>query len=282
MTKKTYSLEEVEKSFLKAFPFPTILFKVVSMVKEGKDSLYKLGQEISKDPVLSARTISLANSPYYGTKQKISDLPHAISLLGTDDVARLVMHFASEGVFSSMKASRSSQLYSPRHIWQHSVKVALINRILVRHHNMPFGLESYLAGLMHDIGKSAIGICIDQEDEKTIRVGMHKGEELFRMEQEVLGFDHAQCSFEILKKMNVSLDVLKMVRRHHEPMEKDYRMRSFNLALANVLATCEDPEDSTAIADLDRRLTAQFKMRTSDVPDLLSIYRELNIDMEFI
>ncbi|MCP4213590.1 MAG: HDOD domain-containing protein, partial [bacterium] len=108
----TYRIEEIEKAFLNAVPFPPILFKVMTVIKEEKVKLYKLGQEISKDPVMSAQILASINSPFYALKQKISDIPHALSLLGIEEVSAIIFRLVSKSM-SSGKAAMKSQLYSP-------------------------------------------------------------------------------------------------------------------------------------------------------------------------
>lgn len=274
-----YKLEEVEKSFMNAFPFPPVLHKVASMIRGGGDSLYKLGQEISKDPVLSAKILSTANSPYYGTKQKVSDLPHAVSLLGFNEVSSVVLRFVAERSLFDSKHTPTSFFYLSRQIWLHSLKAAHICRILVRRANLPIILESYLAGLMHDIGKNAIGLCIEPRDEKILMAGVKNQTPLYEMEKSILGFDHTQCGFQILKRMNLSLDVLKMVRRHHDKMDPNFKDPDFLLALANILAYFEREED---LEERDRHLKAQFGIKSEHIKDLGKIYGELNIDLEFL
>ena len=274
-----YSLEKTAQSFLKAFPFPPVLFKIVSMIKEDKEPLLKLGQEIAKDPVLSAKILSVVNSPYYATKQKVSDLPRAISLLGYDEVSTVIMRFVSREALAGSKAGQSSALYNPRQNWLHSVKTAHITRILLRRENLPLLLEGYLAGLMHDIGKNAIAVSIRPEDERKIARGLNKGVEPLKIEEFVLGFNHVQCGLEILKPMNVSLKVINMIGSHHNNMTPDFKQPEFLLALANLLSKFEEREDDT---ELDNHLNKRFSMNSADFIDLEKIYEELKIDMEFL
>lgn len=273
-----YKIEEVEKSFMNAFPFPPVLHKIAAMIKEG-ESLFKLGQEIAKDHVLSAKILSTANSPYYGAKQKISDLPHAVSMLGFNEVSSVIARFVAEKSLFDSKHTPTSFFYLSRQIWFHSLKVAHICRILVRRAKLPLTLEAYLAGLFHDVGKNAIGLCIESSDEKILMAGVKNQTPLTVMEKHILGFDHAQCGFQILKRMNLSLDILKMVRRHHDPMEPNFKDPDFLLALANVLSQFEHEKD---LEERDRHLNAQFGIRSGHIKDLGKIYGELNIDLEFL
>ncbi|MCP4154926.1 MAG: HDOD domain-containing protein [bacterium] len=273
-----YSIEEIEKAFLKAVPFPPILYKVVSSIKEKKVPLYKLGQDIAKDPVMSAQILAAINSPYYALKQKISDIPHALSLLGFEDVSTIIFRLVSKSMSTGSKAALKSQLYSPQKNWLHTIKTAHLARILVRINNLPLLLESYLAGLMHDIGKNAIAVCIKREDEVKIIKAMYAQKGQIEAETEVLGFNHAQCGFQILKKMKISLDVLQAVFKHHDKMEADFSDMNFLLALANILSYFDENEDE--FDEMDQILQRRFGITRRDIPGLHSAFKELKLEME--
>ena len=276
-----YNIEEIEKSFLKALPFPAILFKVVSMIREQKDPLYKLGQEISKDPVLSAKLLETANSPFYGVKQKVSDLPHAISLLGYNDVSTIVMRFVLKQTFSSVDGAKSSRLYVPKTIWLHSLKSAFISKTLAIQYHLPYPLECYTAGLLQDIGQNAIALCIQKREEYQVLKEMNSGKELYEAEREVLGFDHTQCSLQILKKMKISLEIMQAIKNHHENIAKDFRKMDFILALSNILAEFAD-NTGTRLAELDSKLASRFSMSSNEIDHLDKIYNELDIALKHL
>lgn len=239
--------------------------------------MYKLGQEIAKDPVLSAKVLSIANSPYYGVMQKISDLSHAITLLGLNDVSMVIMRFVSKKNMADSGVGKNSVIYPPKPIWLHSVKVAHLSRILVRRNKLPFQPESYMAGLLHDIGKNAISVRIERDDEKRILLKLRQGKDQLEAEKEVLGFDHVECGFQILKHMKMSLEVLQAVRRHHEKMVPDYNDVSFILALSNVLADYDEEKD---YGEMNKQLKEQFDITAMDIRHLDKIYEELKVDME--
>lgn len=273
-----YNIDDVRAAFLKAAPFPPMLFRVVAILKDPKTSMFKLGRELAKEPVLSAKLLAAANSPYYGVKQKISDLPHAISLMGVNDVSAIVMRQLSKQTLSK-NVVRPSRLYSAKHIWMHSVKVAHLARMLARRNNLPFVMECYMAGLLHDVGKNAIAVCIKPDDENEIIKDVEAGKEIHEAETRVLGFDHTQCGFQILKHMKMSLDILQGVRGHHDKMAKDFLQIRFVLALAEALSDY-DPEDGADRKELEIRLARQFDMTSNDIPGLDDMYAELKIDMQ--
>ena len=272
-----YSIEDLEKAFLKAVPFPPVLYKVVSAIKEKKVPLYKLGLEIAKDPVMSAQILSATNSSHYGVKQKVSDIPHAMSLLGFEEVSSIIFRLVSKSMCSGSKVALKSKLYSPQKNWLHTVKTAHLARLLVRQHNLPYLQESYLAGLMHDIGKNAIAVCIKREDEIKIFKEIYAQKSQAEAEKNILGFTHAQCGFQILKKMKITLDILQAVLKHHDDMTPDYQDMCFLLALANVLSYFDEEKNYN---ELDEILTRRFGIVAAEIPNLAENYKELKLEIE--
>ncbi|QOY52515.1 HDOD domain-containing protein [Candidatus Sulfurimonas baltica] len=54
----------------------------------------KLVRMIESDVMLTANILKMINSPYYGFKNKISSVPQAVTLFGTQKIYGLVIHFA--------------------------------------------------------------------------------------------------------------------------------------------------------------------------------------------
>jgi putative nucleotidyltransferase with HDIG domain len=276
------SIGQIEKAFFNALPFPPVLYKLLSMVREEKESLFKIGKEISKDAVLSAKILETANSPLYGFKRKISDLPHAISLLGYKEVSATVMRFVLKRTLSSAEEINKSRLYPSKDIWRHSLKTALISKALAQQFNFPYPLECYTAGLLHDIGKNAISLSIERRLEYKIFSLMNSSNnELFEAEKDILGFDHVQCGIRILKKLKISFEIMQSVHQHHSNLKKDFSNMAFILALSNVLAKFEQ-YDKEVYDEMNLKLDTQFDMCSVEIQGLDKIYESVERDLEHI
>ena len=134
-----------------------------------------------------------------------------------------------------------------------------------------------MAGLLHDIGKNAIAARIERDDEKRILLKLRQGKDQLEAEKEVLGFDHVECGFQILKHLKMSLEVLQAVRRHHDKMAPEYTDVGFILALSNVLA---DYDEEMNYEEMNKQLKDQFDITAMDIRHLDKFYDELKIDME--
>ncbi len=271
--KKNDLIKTISDSFLKTAPFSPMIYKIISAMKDKKKSLFKFGNEISKDPVLTAKILSVANSAQFGIKQKVSDLPFAISLLGFDIVSIVILN----SLKNKKILKKKTIVYSNRKLWLHSLKVAHLCRIFARNNKIANSLEYYIAGLLHDIGKTAILGNISYGDLEKIEMLVESGSNLYLAENSVLGYNHTDIGFEILKNMNLSMDILKAVFAHHKKMKANFNDISFILNLSNVLSKHLDYVDNNELVEM---LIYNFNIKLEDIPDIDRIYTELKIDLE--
>ena len=59
-----------------------------------------VGQRIATEPVLTARLLTLANSPFYGRRDAVNDLSAAVMTVGQTSVRALVLALAVDAILS--------------------------------------------------------------------------------------------------------------------------------------------------------------------------------------
>ncbi|MDA3967759.1 HDOD domain-containing protein [Helicobacter sp. WB40] len=74
-------------------PLPATVSELRDYINTAGDNLElsKVATIISKDPLLIAELLKLANSPYYGISRQISTIPQAVSLLGVSNVKNTIL-----------------------------------------------------------------------------------------------------------------------------------------------------------------------------------------------
>ena len=120
---------------------------------EGEAQMLKL---IVQDPQISAKIISLANSPIMGVSRKLSTVSDAAMLLGLTRVKSVAVGIAS---MSHLAQSPAGKYFKPQDLWLHSMTVAIVMRTIAQ--AMPRNIrpnedQIFLAGLLHDIGFMAL------------------------------------------------------------------------------------------------------------------------------
>ncbi|MCB1943056.1 MAG: HDOD domain-containing protein [Candidatus Accumulibacter sp.] len=134
--------------------FPTFLditLKIRNALKNPKLTIEELATLVSAEPLLSAKVIRLANSAAMNRSGKaILAVNSAISRVGMEAVRGLSFAVAVEQLLSSKKMVPFATLSA--RLWEHSIEVAALCRVLARQLTRVSPDEAMLAGLVHDIG----------------------------------------------------------------------------------------------------------------------------------
>lgn len=139
----------VETDQIKLPTLPEVALKIREAVEKDNQSASDIANLLSQDTSLSARLLQLANSPLYRARAEIDSLQMAITRLGIRIVKDLVVMLAIKQTFKTKDKGIEAQF---KDIWQTSVDVAAVCRVLAK--TQP-GLDvehAMLAGLIHNIG----------------------------------------------------------------------------------------------------------------------------------
>lgn len=134
--------------------FPTsfeLTIRVQAMLKDPNVSIDKLAEFIRTEPLMSSKIIAYANSAALRSAggPEIMDLHAAIMRVGLDSVRTVSYSLAVEQLIRS-KHMMPFQAVCDK-IWEHSLAVAAIGRILAKRYKMN-AEKAFFIGLVHDIG----------------------------------------------------------------------------------------------------------------------------------
>lgn len=279
--------------WLEALPvLPDLVMRLVTLdlhAEGGYDEVVAIAQE---DPTFAARVLSLANSAALAPGVPVTAIPQAVARVGAWRIAELVASMSLQEVF----APRGD---AARGLWVHSVETAVLSRGLA---SLVPGVapgEAYLAGLVHDLGRSILLAVAEEEaallpgfgpaelavDEVTAMGGLS-----LERERRCLDFDHAAVGGRAALAIGLGEGLAARIARHHEPGEDP---------AASLLALCDaisvhahlrpelfvegTPEGAELEALLERCLpaawSAQGPLRPADIarglPALLAEARHL-------
>jgi putative nucleotidyltransferase with HDIG domain len=141
---------EIERVAEGLQPVPQAALKIMRLIEQEEYDLRLLAAELRKDQVLSARTLQLANSVMFSTRQRIESIDHALMHLGVNLVMKFVIAAAVEGFFAQ---SGTGYSLCRGGLYHHAVGVAVIAEKLARLTGAAKPGIAYAAGLLHDIGK---------------------------------------------------------------------------------------------------------------------------------
>ncbi|MCB1859969.1 MAG: HDOD domain-containing protein [Gammaproteobacteria bacterium] len=207
-----------------------VLLEIYDLLSSETAGADQIAQLIGTDTGLSARTLRLANSAYYGLSRKITTIPEALSRIGPFDLWWLLLTTEVKSLFYGIDRS----LADMSGFWRHSLMVASASRVLAERYGVGNPAELFVAGLLHDAGKLLLlrylpvdyGAVLQQQ--ATGKIPLHQ------VERESLGFDHAEAGGRLLDRWQLPTALIEPVAGHH----RDYLALTPTslVAVANELA----------------------------------------------
>ncbi|MEN8256434.1 MAG: HDOD domain-containing protein [Thermodesulfobacteriota bacterium] len=192
-------------------PLPAVVNRILQVTADPESSLDKLARIVEAEVGLSASIIKLANSPFFGLSREVSSIPHALAVLGMEEVRNLVLAKAMFNTFSDFR-EKGGKVNS---LWTHSFYTALAAKTIAEKvGRADSGL--FVAGLIHDIGKMVIFLAFSGESLVKI---YGESEKLDDTKKEIafLGLNHEDLG-RLLVKSWLFPDALQMaVGYHHSP-----------------------------------------------------------------
>jgi len=128
---------------------PEVALKVRDEAENENATAKSLADIISTDAAISARLLQVSNSPLYRPRTPIEDVQMAVTRLGNKLVKSLVTSLAMKQIYQATTDFMERKL---RKIWEESVNVAAVSKVLAQ--NLPHlsNEQAMLAGLIHNIG----------------------------------------------------------------------------------------------------------------------------------
>ncbi|OQW42682.1 MAG: hypothetical protein A4S08_01095 [Proteobacteria bacterium SG_bin4] len=128
---------------------PSISYELEELVRQdaGMDAIATL---LRKDMVISAKLISVANSPRYGGLRQSSTVEQAINVLGLNTSKEFVDIIANRALYMARNPQYQQIL---KDLWKHGVACAHASYLIAQLAKLSRPREVFFMGLMHDIGK---------------------------------------------------------------------------------------------------------------------------------
>ncbi len=173
---------------------PALVPRVLAITGEPEVDLQRLTHVIQQDLAISAKLLSVANSPLFGKGREVKTVRQAISQLGTEQVAQVAIGLACKSNLDSERQGASPFASRWQRQFQHGMTCALAAAQLAGKQDRAAQEEAFLGGLFHDVGKAvalrAVEALIDAGkleppsepvlDEVLQRLHAYPGDEFYR------------------------------------------------------------------------------------------------------
>lgn len=205
--------ERIVNNVLKVAVLPAVALKFSEAIKNPLTSNQDLENIVSEDSALAAKVLMIANSALYNFPSKIDTISKAITIIGHKQLNEIILSCSIVAMFKDLPLD----VIDMDMFWRHSIAVATTSRILASYRHEQNIERFFTAGLLHDIGKLIIFVEAPKYAVEVITKCAETNELMFKVEKEVLGFDHAKLGAMLLKKWKLPEDMVATVYYHHMP-----------------------------------------------------------------
>lgn len=228
-------------------PLPAALSELLLALRQGGLSLERCVALIERDPSLAARSLRLANSPFYGRAGRVGSVSGAVTLLGLRTVNQLLT------AVTLQQAIRPDQCpgFDLGGFWRHAMNVAMVASAIGPRLELDPS-EAFLAGLLHDIGALML-VVLAPEVVAEVERRVAEGETPEQVERELLGTDHVEVGSAVARRWHFPAPIVEAIADHHRP----WTDASSSSHLASLLSQIH-----TLVGPLERGLSPEQALTT--------------------
>lgn len=257
---------------------PAIAVKILNAVQNEECSLGDLEKIISADPALIGKMLRIANSAIYSLPNKVSNINHALSILGTNLIKNIALSFVIAG---DLRGDTES-VFDFNYFWRRSVTAAVAAELVLRLTNSKDD-EIFVAGLLQDIGVLVLCLAKGKEYDAILKHCIaNGGTGLDHSEREKFGYDHQQVGCLLLENWGIPESISIPIRFHHDPdlAPAKHCRTALVLKVANLLsAICNSPQTTDNVQKLQKKMSASFDIAPEQSLQLLDEVARKSFDI---
>ncbi len=189
-----------------------ITTRLLELLKKPSVSMNEISKLMEHDLSITAKVLRVANSPYYGFRQRIDTLKMALVVLGVNETSNIILGFS---MFDSFNKSEANAHFDINKFWEHSAITAYISQYFGKKLGIRFHGEEFTAGLMHDIGKLITAQYFPSEINNIFNFFNNNDVELYEAEERTFGITHMQMGFWLANKWKLPQQLSDVIFFHH-------------------------------------------------------------------
>jgi HD-like signal output (HDOD) protein len=184
-------------------PLPAVAVRAMQLVRNPETTAEAIAKLVSTDVALAARVLRIAGSALYARRIPPSTLIEAITTVGFETLKRMLVAASARSVFAGRDETAER-------LWAHALITALAADELAVRDGERRGGASFLAGLLHDVGRLLFHVANRQAYAAL-------GPEDDAREVQVFGVPHAPVAACLAEQWGLTDEVVTAIMLHHEP-----------------------------------------------------------------
>ncbi|MFK0447298.1 cheVAW transcriptional regulator CheP [Campylobacter jejuni] len=223
-------------------PLPDTVSKLRKYVSEANSNIetMKVAEIISSDPLMTAKLLQLANSPYYGFTREITTINQVITLLGVGNIINIVM---ADSIRDNFKIDVSPYGLNTQNFLKTCNEEATFIANWLNDEDKKLSHLLVPCAMLLRLGIVIFSnFLIQNHKDKDFLAFLNKSENLALAENEFLGVDHISFLGFLLHRWNfdvVLFESICFVRTPHAAREK-VKKSAYALAITDHLFAPHD------------------------------------------
>ncbi len=197
--------------------FSAAVLNLLSKLRDPEASINELAEDLELDPGLHVRVLKMVNSAAFGLSHKVSNIRHAVNLLGRSRLESLVLSVA---VKDSLSAAGSLDGFDMQAFWATAALRATVARELAARLEPNQQADVFTIGLLQDIGIPQLA---RQHQAFYQELYAHwqsdPGVELIDLEQLRCSSDHASLGARMARNWDFPDSLVEAIGQHHQQGE---------------------------------------------------------------
>lgn len=189
---------------------PAVVAELLATMEQEDIDTHVLATKIALDQALTAKTLRLANSSFYGLQSKVTTIQQAISVLGFHSIRTLV---TACSVTASFTPSKDVE-FDFQAFWRHAIGSAVCARVLAPR----CGINpdtAFTAGLLHDLGTLVLCTRFPADYRRVAAYRREHDCVTSAAQMAVFGIDHAAVGSALTAHWKFPQQIQAAVAGHH-------------------------------------------------------------------
>jgi len=252
---------------------PVVAQKLLDLCQDENANFAQFARVIEADPGTASRLLRVANSAYYGLRNKVTNLERAITYLGLKYVQSISLGFQITSVMSKFE----SVGFDMQKFWQESILRGVMARQIARRYCPERSEDAFLVGLLQDCGVPILAQALGEEYVKLRSDPYLSQASLYHLERSLFEIDHVTAAKAIMSHWALPDLLARPICNHHSSVgSKPNKIERIQLCqISYFVGTLSLNEPATL--DFDDLTLPEYAQNTFglDIEDLTKILQQV-------
>lgn len=195
---------------------PGVVARLISVTASEESSVRDVVSIIESDAALTAGILRLVRRADLGVRSQSMTVVKAVTLLGMRTVRNAAL---SSQFFETLALHKGDDADSKIRagLWEHSLGVACAAELIgQRLGGSELAGDAFVCGLLHDIGKIALDVCLPKSYAKAADYAQRRRTCISEVESEIFGLDHTVAGKRLATRWQLPTAVQECAWLHHQ------------------------------------------------------------------